>query len=466
MSINLTLNYIKSRWSGATDLMDRVSFCLAVLPDCYDPQLCQDQGSHFFNKLHSSPLANSTINSLMRGNRKSSNDLTCASVAFTKDLLMKLQRNEEIHYLDPHRPPTRCVDNMLAKIREMIHRYGTPLDGKHPLFTDADFRPLADCDEALGTCFRKMYFAVTTLRGRETVYSLGYAIFLLVITAILQNHIAAVEHLYNPNTIQQILDSDEDAPLLEVDSRAHIPFTDPHYMDVYNVYFYWETSHIRILRGTLTLLTNENQRPTAVLNIHSDISNPFTDHLMITRIYSGMPMLNKIDGMVYIPMTDNRGSMLYLTFPYTRFNFAPMYYRAGTLISRDSETGYPQVQKVAITAREITDEELPYIQGLLRTGGKRILMSQQQLDLFCEKFQDYPWMKDFEKNYMPIFQTHQLSFYCFNEDELLACSASSLPYDQRLKLMLALKSVSPPNDPSLDKILRTAPPSKTYAMMK
>ena len=466
MSVNLTLNFIHKNWCSATAGMDRRSFCLSVLPDCYDHSLCRDQGSHFFLDGAPHALAPATLNSLMRGNRKSSHDPTCASVGFTRDLLDKLQRNDPVRYRDAGQPEIPCVKNMVEKIRRHIRSFAAPRSRTHPLFTHADLAPLGECDETLQRGYRNIQNALAVLLDRETEYSLSYAIFLLVITAILQDRILAVEHLYSAKTIGQILDTDSDAPLLEVDSRMHVPLTDPNYMNSYRVYLYRETSVIRLVTAALDLSLDERNQPWAVLTLHTDIDSPFSSVTQARRVYTGRPMLNRADAVAYLALKDPNGSMLYLSFPYTPFNFAPMYFRSATLVTTDPDSGYPQAQRAVITAREMSAEEIPYVEGMLRTGGKRILMTPKQLELFQEKFRDYPWMEDFLHNYLPLFETHQRCFYCFNEDELLACSASELPYADRLRIMLALRSVSPLNDPAMEKFLKTVPPSKAYSIMK
>lgn len=466
MSINLTLNSIRDNWCSATKILDRRSFCISILPDCYDHTLCRNQGSHFFHPDCKGYLADQTINSLMRGNRKSSNDPTCATVAFTKDLLNKLQSNAPVSYLDPKRPDIPCVENMHAKIRDCIRRYGTPRTQKHQLFTGVDFTAPDDLDESLGISYRMIRNAVKKLLDRGSEHSISYALLLLVIVSILQDRISAVNHLYHASAIDRILETDQDTPMLDMDNPMHTPFTDPNYMNPYWVYFYRETSMTRLVAAHLNMSLDERKQPWAVLTVDTDVNSPFSGPKPVRRIYSGKPMHNHTDQVVYLAMKDERGSMLYLTFPYTSFDYAPMYFRSATLITTDLDTGYPQAQKAAITAREMTPEEIPYIEGIIRTGGKRVQVSQKQLEIFMETFRDYGWMEDFVQNYLPIFDAHKFSFYCFNEDELLDCSTSELPYTERLKIMLALKSITPPNDPTLEKFLKTAPASKTYSIMK
>lgn len=467
MSVNLSLNFIRENWCSATAAMGRRNFCLSVLPDCYDHTLCRDRSSSYFF-LDGDPraLAPATLNSLMRGNRKSSSNPAPASVSFTKDLQGNLQTNAPIRYHNPQQPEVPCVTNMIQKIRRHVRNFSTPRSRTHPLFTHADLSPQGECDEALRMGYRKVQHALSLLLDRETEHSLSYAIFLLVITAILQDRILSVEHLYSAKTIEQVLYEDKDASLLELDNRMHVPFTDPSYMNNYSVYLYRETSVVRLVCANLDMTLDEQKQPHARLQMKTDMETPFSSRAPVHRIYYGKPMLSKADQVVYLAMKDDNGSMLYLTFPYMPFNYGPMYFRSATLITTDMDTRYPQAQRAVITGRKMSDEEIPYVQGLLCTSGKRILMTSKQLEIFMTEFRDYPWMEDFLKNYWPMFESHRRFYYCFNEEELLDCSSSDLPYSERLKIMLALKSVAPPNDPALEKILKTVPPSKTYSIMK
>ena len=466
MSVNITLNYIRENWSSATRAMDRRSFCLAVLPDAYDAGRCEHQGSDFFHPDPGIGLSQQTINGLMRGNRKSSTNLAYASAAFTKDFLGKIQSNAPITYLDPQRPDVPCVDNMISKIRSQVRYHATPRTRDHPLFARMDFGPIGDCDETTRKAYRKMGMAIHYLLERETETSLSYAIFLLVITAILQDRILAVDHLYNPAAIEKTLDSDTDAPLLETGNRHHVPFADPDYMNDYNLYLFHDTTNNLFRTGRLSMKADGRGRATATLTIESTLDSPISGRHSLLRTFTGKPMLSQTDKTVYLALTGPNDSLIYLSFRYTHFNFAPMYFRMALLMSLEPETKLPQVQRAAIVARDLSEEELPYIKGLLRTDGKRLLITPRQLALFLEQFRDYPWMDDFRQNYLPIFEKHEKTFYCFYEDELLACSASDLPYEDRLRILLALRSVDPPNDNALHKFLRSNVPPKTHIILK
>ena len=465
MHCNLTLNFIKENWCSATASMDRRSFCREILPDSYDWELCRGQGSHFLNPDSDQCLADQTLMGLMRGNRKSQKNPTLASVAFTKDFQMKLAHNTPVRFRDPERAPEGTVENMLGKLRRLIRRFCVPMDRGHMLFTHMDFTTFGEGPE--GADYEKLRLALEMLLERETETALTYALFLMILGSILQCRLGTVEHLYSPETIERILSEDEQAPVLEVEGSSHVPFTDPNYMHSYHIYFYRDTPDKFLWEGILTMAMNEtNTRAVASMTLNSRRRSPFSGEMVIRRIFRGVPMLSKKDSLIYIGMTDEINTFAFLTFSYMRFNFAPMYFRSGLLVSTGPQTEYPIAQRVAIVARKLNPEEIPYVWGLLKTGGKQLLLTEQQYRLFRETFRDYPWMPDFEAHYAPLFEAHKKTVYCFNEEELLAWSIGDLTQEDRLRILLALRSVDNPRDKMQDKFLESVPPNRTHAIMK
>ncbi len=463
MNCELTLNFIKDNWCSATRSMDRRSFLREILPDSYTAALCQGQGEYFLDEGNLQCLAEQTIMGLMRGNRKSIKNLNFASVAFTKDFQHKLAHNAPIRYRDPDRSEERTVENMLNKLRLMIRRFCAPLDRGHMLFTHMDFTLLGTGTEDRE--FGKVQMAIQTLLDRETEASLAYALFLMIVTSILQSRIGTVQHLYSPEAIQRVLSEDQEAPVMEVDNRTHIPFTDPNYMHTYNIYFFRDTPDRELWAGKLTMKMGQN-RAVASMTLDSRSQSPVSGETEIHRVFQGVPMLAKREHVVYIAMTDEVDEFAFLTFPYAPFHFLPMYFRSGLMVCTAPETKYPIAQRVAIVARDLEPEELPYVWGLLKTDGKQILLTQKQYALFLEKFRDYPWMRDFEAHYKPMFEAHKKEFYCFNEDELLAWSIGELSHEDRLRILLALRSVDSPSNMMLGKFMESIPPSRTHAILK
>ena len=473
MNCSLTINFIKENWCPATNALDRRSFCRAILPDSYDYALCRGQGDHFLNPDSPAQLAEQTLMGLMRGNRKSLKNLDFASTAFTKDFQQKLSGNSPIRYLDPNRQEETTVENMLGKIRKLVRQYCAPLDQQHMLFREPKLTTLGEGPEKPE--YDRLELALHTLLARETEQSLTYALFLMIVAAILQRRLGTVQHLYAPETIDRVLNNDLEGPALEVESPGHKPFVDENYMHTYHVYFYRDSYRDsyrdapakQLWRGSLTMQLNaQKNRAVASMVLTSHTDSPISGEMELKRVFTGVPMLSRRDRMVYIGMTDERDTFAFLTFSHTRFNNAPMYFRSGLLISSAPESKYPIAQRVAIVARELAEDEMPYVLGLLKTGGKQLLLTEQQYRLFRETFRDYPWMADFEAHYAPLFEAHKKTVYCFNEGELLAWSIGDLSTEERLRILLALRSVDSGSNKMQDKFLESVPPTQTYTIMK
>ena len=77
-------------------------------------------------------------------------------------------------------------------------------------------------------------------------------------------------------------------------------------------------------------------------------------------------------------------------------------------------------------------------------------------------------MEDFEENYLPLFEVHRKrsGLYHFNSDEILSCSMSNLCQSDRLRILLALKSVDASNNPDLYKYVLCEDPKGTHHVFK
>jgi hypothetical protein len=89
------------------------------------------------------------------------------------------------------------------------------------------------------------------------------------------------------------------------------------------------------------------------------------------------------------------------------------------------------------------------------------VVTEQQLEDFCSMFRNYPWMEEFKRVFLPFIRSH--ACYCLDEGEILANSTSRLDELDRLRMMLALKSVmSWKNYNRVD----TADPSDLHKLMR
>jgi hypothetical protein len=315
--------------------------------------------------------------------------------------------------------------------------------------------------------FADLKTAVQTLCTQETEATFAYGVFLLMVAAIAQQMLPSVRDLFSTTAISQVIKEDGGLTLIETSSELHIPFTDPHYLHHYRVYLFREHTNEVFPFASLSMDPALGQHPTATLVIQSPYNMHDGEEQIFCRTFRGRPMLSIKDDCVYIAMSDDHDQLFgLLTFHYTPFRVSPMYYRSGFWIRSSQETHRPQVQKVVITATDLDEDMMPYVKGLLKMDSKQFMISQRQLDIFLETFQNAPWMEDFRQNYLPMFDNHKKVFYCFNDDEILSCSVSDLPPTERLKVLLALKSVDPPSNAEDRKFIRCEDPSGTYRLVK
>lgn len=464
MATNITLRYIKQNWNPTGRGNGSRAFCLRILPDVYDAEQCENERAFYFNQ--NAGFAESTINALMRGNRRSNTDFRFASTGFTKDFLDRIRSNSLIEYKNPEKSSVPIIENMLSKIQQDVQSMGAPTTKNHPLFAHMQFEPVGETDEETAKEFQAVRQAIEELAEAGTPETVSYGIFLLVLTAILQDWIRDVKSLYAPEALAIIKESDPRIPQTEVPGGKFTSFADPDYMYKYNIYLYRESTGNLYEGGTLEFQHPENGRTEATMTLRDTISNPASDEKPLLRTYKGRPMLSREDHMVYLIMADETDSLAILTFKHTPFKFAPCYFRPGFLIKSSPETHYPQLQMVSIVSREIPENELAYTRGLLKLNGKQLMLTQRQLDLFKEEHKNESWMPDFLRNYEPMFESHKKEYFCFDENEILSCSISDLDPQERLKILLALRAVDSPNDRGSHKFLKCQVPENTHILMK
>ena len=156
------------------------------------------------------------------------------------------------------------------------------------LFTHMDLSPLGQGPE--GPEYARLALVVQMLLERETETALTYALFLLIVAAILQSRLVSVQHLYSPETIERVLSEDQEAPVLEVEGQTHVPFTDPNYMHTYNIYFYKDTPGRRLWSGKLTITKGDLE----------DLTGLNGEHLSMLELRD-MQYLRSLEGIESLP---------------------------------------------------------------------------------------------------------------------------------------------------------------------
>lgn len=316
---------------------------------------------------------------------------------------------------------------------------------------------------------QKLKNAIDRLLDTPTSTTISYAIFLLIVCAIVQDHLDEVSFLYEPSSLDKVNEHQYGKEFIKTPSPKHGMFYDAYYFDhLYHVYQFRGTSGKLWKECTLIMERKSNGLSVATLRFVDDAVSPITQECKIDRTYTGTPMLSPVDNMIFIAMADEKDTFLLLAIPYHKFRFGPMYFRSGFILKGEPEYGIPQTQKIAITAKPVPEEDLPYMEGLLKLDNDQLYLSDRQMDIFLEKFKDCHWMEDFKKTYLPIFKVHRKKsgLFHFNSDEILSCSISNLDASDRLRILLALKSIDASNNPNLYKRVLCMDPKGTHNIFK
>lgn len=471
MGVNITLRTIRNNWNPAKVKRDSRSFLLQILPDCYSENECMNNAFVF----EEGGMSKASIDALFRGNRQTLKSTKQATPKFTEDFICGLTQNPLLDFRDKgkHRdnnPDSFFRGNMFAKIFSAVDDMGTPASGEHPLFSSINFSDVwENTPGEIAEEFLEVNKAISILLEKPTKVSISYAIFLLVVTAIVQDRISEVSFLYKSNSLEQVYKYENGERLIDTPSQKHGPFYDPYYFNhTYHVYKFREASGKLWEECTLRMDQQPNGRPVATLQFRDGITSPIVGDDEINRKYEGTPMYSPADEMVFIAMADQKDTFLLLAMPYHEFKFAPMYFRSGFILKAAPSLGVPKTQKIAITAKAVPPSDIPYIEGLLKLDNDQLYLSARQREEFLIKFEKYSWMNDFKENYLPLFGVHQKKsgLYHFNSDEILSCSMSNLDRNDRIRILLALKSMDASNNPDLYKYVLCDDPKGVHKIFK
>lgn len=217
--------------------------------------------------------------------------------------------------------------------------------------------------------------------------------------------------------------------------------TDSRYMHEYYCYTFRPTYGVLYQSCRLSMEKTGEDKSLAVLKISDEYTRLGVKE-NFTNVFTGVPVLCKADGVVYIVFTSDLGYMQLLCFDYARYRRADMYFRMGLLVLVNPATKTPQVQKLIISSRELEPEELPYAEGLLRVSDDRIILTKEGMEEVFEEYSDSELMKQFRRDFMPLFQLLSHPCYILNEKEILSYSASRLTEKERMRAIMLLKNKS------------------------
>lgn len=459
MKPTVTLKRIQHSWDQPElKKQKNEALAIALLSDNFNSVLV-NEGCTVQN------LGDSTLGKFLNGNLRSKHSRAFANADITRRMIDHIQANNLIPYRSElEMPPRTCRESMLCNIRKWVDRTLPPMTGEHPLFTSLS---LID-EETLSSGEKEQFYilqeTINALRSDGTPEALTYAIFLLVLTSIFRHQMAALPELYDLQTVRETLCATQSAELPIPANQA--PFVDPDYMNDYWLYLFRIGYNRLYSRAHLSMRLDENGTPLAELSLYDTNDSAVINRVPIDRRFTGTPYRSAQDKAVYIVMQDQNDKLGILTFSHQNFNFGPMYFRSGLFLSTSSESNVPMVQRVAISARKLEQEELPYAEGFLKTSGTGITLTDQQLQAFLKQFQNYPWMEEFERSILPFINSHACKCYRFDEAEILSYSLTELDEQDRLKIMLALKSLSESNRRESHTNLNCTPPPDLHKLFR
>ncbi len=445
MNTVVTLKSIKSIFKGCPELLDKsdLEFCKMIFPDAYNPKVCNDSKTN--NMLN---LASSTLRGLMSGNRKASknNSKAFSAALFSKHLKQHLEYDSYYTYQNGTMRKS-YKDSMLDNISVLFNNTYPKINSKHPIFNESNIS--ANWHGSESGELVELKNALSELLAFNTDEAIIYVIFLYVLIAVFGEDISDLSKLYSQEAVRKIyMKSDV---LDRIYTRYHAPFCDNDYIETeYNIYLFRGTVDSIYESATLKMTVDANGRPTAMLVIsdsNESVARP-GEKRALNKIFKGVPVKSDNDDTVYMVLRNEVDEeFAFLCFKYQHFNTGNMYYRTGLFISCqqiNSHNQYPSAQKACICRKELTNEELICIRGMLSIGSSRIILTEEQLINFVNEIDklNLPFADEFKRYYLPFIELHKKTVYLFDEMEIISSTLGSLTETERIKLMLMLKDIS------------------------
>ncbi len=352
-------------------------------------------------------------------------------------LITAIVNNVPIDYKESNQT-VGCMDNM----RNKIYYYVLQSDiEKVRALLERDKVQLHPFPEEQTQCRELFCSALQRLYENGTRESLAYGVFLLVMHAVFHRDMSTFVYLYTGIKFDAVVEQTRPKePRSHFLPKNHTYFSDPFYSHVYYAYMFrdnyerlYETGRFEIRCGSGI--------PTADLQLEDTYDDcPFASKGdPIAHRYEGTPILSGRDSLLYIPMHDvnDQNAVGFMVFQYTSFsNKHNCYYRSGLFVSSDHRH-QPEVRKIVITERALKEGEMPLVKGILKTTNRQVILSEAQMDRFCQDNEEkYPqiWaIKD-------ALATYHKNWYCFPDQLVAAVADPALNELERLKLMLSIKS--------------------------
>lgn len=385
-------------------------------------------------------FSNIMLSRLLHGNvRKRSDIHGLSNVTFLNNLQEHLLSSELITYLPDVEDAKNVTskDSMINNIKNLMQSTPKTIDKNHAIFTEI---PLTKEN----TFNPKFLQSIKTLTECNSLNSLSYAIFLLILLSIYQERINEFCKFYSDENIKKVISDNLYKDFLSYKdiykNKAYVPFTDPKYMHKYYVYVYRSTYDDLYSEATLEMEELDDESSFARLIFDHETQIPNSGSRTFKKKYTGTPIFSRLEDMVHIVFTNPFGRIAILCFKYTHFNHSDMFYRTGFILSTRYQV--PTVRRIIISSKKFNTQDCEYAKGILKMTNDDIIFTESALNSFLSQYADNSWIKEFESSFLPYIKSHEIKYYHLSADELAAYPLANLNDEERIEIIEALKALS------------------------
>lgn len=371
---------------------------------------------------------------------------------------MALAVNLQMEYLE-NSGYMGCRDNLIYKLRCLVSQ--TDLSRFQKITEDLEILPF----EQRNSAERHMLIqAISELTECSTEETCTHAMMLLILSSVFRDKIIGLREMYSEDTVARLVQ-------IGFHQRHSLPdgheiLTDPNYINrKYRVFLYrsgmWDKEHL-YSDGVLDLATTSSLRINDTYQYDSTKrGDPVCHHFVGTPI--------KTNGIVYLFMhdTQRKNSPGLLVFNYCDFdNGEPLYFRLGLFFS--VENGNPHVQRVVIVPLSTNIDSLTEsaIRGLLRTSGRQIFLTSDELDSFKHQFAESHWMGAFSQFIEPDIRTSAFEQCFIDENTILEHISEHLTKEDLVQIVFSLKNFSDSKWPGKDTHIDCTPPEHFHRLVR
>ena len=215
---------------------------------------------------------------------------------------------------------------------------------------------------------------------------------------------------------------------------------DPRYLGMFHGFFYTPNpERDELIRFDLEL-KKTTYTTTATMTYYGKPVDVYQQVMPDVRILQGTPYLDEFHSNIHIELTNEAGDYYFLYFTRQRLRSHDLYFRRGIAITPSSvSTNAPLLQNFVLFAREVSDDKLTFVHGLLADVSPEFYIEKAKLRQLCE---EYPVVQRFYQSFEHILEHDVVSVYPINEEAILAANQSGLDRSDIVAALLLLKGGS------------------------